>query len=252
MQLKQRIDQRFMEKYQLLPDRMEMPDDIQCRGCGCKLGGDALETALGGDESTRDDATAIPAEAGDSGTDKVLVTTDFFSAPFPDAWLTGRITAIHSASDIYAMGALPFAAEAIMVLPDGDETTQQQMLHDFQAGATLEFERMGATITGGHTITGPRWEAGFTVFGRPAGKNLIRKRGLVAGDQLYLTKPLGSGVLMAALMRGQCRHCDYQSMIDIMLRDNHDATLIAVECGVVTGTDVTGFGLAGPSARNAH
>ena len=245
MQLKQRIDQRFMDKYQLLPDRMEMPDEMQCRGCGCKLGGDALETAIGGNESTRDDATAIPLGANDSVRDEVLVTTDFFSAPFPDAWLNGRITAIHSASDIYAMGALPFAAEAIMVLPDGDETTQQQMLHDFQSGASREFERMGATITGGHTITGPRWEAGFTVFGRPAGKQLIRKRGLVAGDQLYLTKPLGSGVLMAALMRGQCARCDYESMIDIMLRDNHETTLIAIACGVVAGTDVTGFGLLG-------
>jgi selenide,water dikinase len=246
MRLKQRIDQQFMDKYQLLADQMTMPEDMQCRGCGCKLGGDTLEAALGGDGSTsRDDATIIRAGTNASGKDDVLVTTDFFSAPFRDAWLTGRIAAIHAASDIYAMGAFPFAAEAIVVLPEGDESTQMQILSDFQAGAAREFERMGANITGGHTITGPRWEVGFTVFGRSAGDRLIRKQGLVIGDHLFLTKPLGSGVLMAALMRGKCRHSDYQSMINVMLRNNHESAQIAVSCGVVTGTDVTGFGLLG-------
>lgn len=245
MQLKQHIDQRFVDRYQLLPDQMVVPNDMQCRGCGCKLGGDALEAAIGGDGRVRDDAMVILKGANDSAKDAVLVTTDFFSAPFPDAWLTGRVTAIHSASDIYAMGALPFAAEAIVVLPDGDEATQQQMLRDFQAGAAQEFEGMGATISGGHTITGPRWEVGFTVFGRPAGKQLVRKHGLAPGDQLFLTKPLGSGILLAALMRGRCPHADYESMIDVLLRGNHDAALIAAQCGVVAGTDVTGFGLLG-------
>ncbi len=246
MRLKQRIDQRFMEMYQRLPDMMAMPDDMPCRGCGCKLSGDVLEAALGADNATaRDDATVI--KVGDAGAseDDILVTTDFFSAPFPDAWLTGRVAAIHSASDLHAMGATPFAAEAIVVLPEGDEATQQKLLKDFQAGATLEFERMGATITGGHTITGPRWEIGFSVFGRTRSRQLIRKQGLNAGDHLFLTKPLGSGVLMAALMRGHCRHADYQSMIELMLSGNQQVAEIAVDCGMTTGTDITGFGLLG-------
>jgi selenide,water dikinase len=246
MKLKQRIDQQFMDKYQRLPDEMAMPDDMPCRGCGCKLGGDVLEAALGTDsETTRDDATVIKVCSDDSIQNDVLVTTDFFSAPFSDSWLTGRVAAIHSASDLYAMGAAPFAAEAIVVLPDGDQTTQQQILSDFQAGASHEFERMGATITGGHTITGPRWEVGFTVFGRATGEKLFRKQGLAAGDRLFLTKPLGSGVLMAALMRGQCLHSDYQAMIDVMLRGNQAAAQVAVNSGVACGTDVTGFGLLG-------
>ena len=245
MRLKQHIDQRFMDRYQLLPDRMVIPNDMPCRGCGCKLGSAALKAAVGGNDPAADDATVILKSPGGSAKDTVLVTTDFFSAPFPDAWLNGRVTAIHSASDIYAMGALPFAAEAIVVLPDGDEATQQQMLRDFQDGATREFERMGATISGGHTITGPRWELGFTVFGRPAGNQLIRKHGLVPGDQLFLTKPLGSGILLAALMRGQCGYTDYESLMDVLLRNNQEAALIAAQCGVVAGTDVTGFGLLG-------
>ncbi len=246
MKLKQRIDQKFMDMYQQLPEMMAMPDDMPCRGCGCKLGGDVLEGALGTDnETTRDDATIIRAGSEESPQNDILVTTDFFSAPFADAWLTGRVAAIHAASDLYAMGATPFAAEAIVVLPDGDQATQQKLLYDFQSGAAHEFERMGATITGGHTITGPRWEVGFSVFGRSIGTKLIRKRGLNPGDRLFLTKPLGSGILMAALMRGRCRHTDYQSMIDIMLRGNQGTARIAVDCGITTGTDITGFGLLG-------
>ncbi|MCH2200413.1 MAG: selenide, water dikinase SelD [Fuerstiella sp.] len=246
MRLKQWIDQRFMDQYQQLPNQMNMPDEMQCRGCGCKLGGDALNAALGATvDGSREDATVIRIGSNDATNESVLVTTDFFSAPFPDAWLTGRIAAIHAASDIYATGAKPFAAEAIVVLPEGDEATQQNVLSNFQQGAEREFCRMGATITGGHTITGPRWEVGFTVFGRPLGNHLIRKQGMCPGDQLVLTKPLGSGVLMAAQMRAKCRHSDFESMIEIMLLGNHDAARIAVDVGVVAGTDITGFGLLG-------
>ena len=244
--LKQRIDQQFMDKYQLLPDKMAMPDDMQCRGCGCKLGGDVLDAALTEvSDEPKEDATIIPANADNDVGTPLLVTTDFFSAPFSDAWLSGRVAAIHAASDVFAMGAIPFAAEAIIVLPDGDITTQQQMLSDFQQGANKEFQRMGARITGGHTITGPRWETGFTVFGRPIGTQLIRKQGLKPGDRLFLTKPLGSGILMAALMRGQCRHTNYDALLNTMLDSNQPAAEIAVNCGVVAGTDITGFGLLG-------
>lgn len=251
MTLKQRIDQKFMDMYQQLPDRMATPDDMPCRGCGCKLGGEALAAGLGGTRNTwQDDATLLTnAEStglrDDINAHDVLVTTDFFAAPFADAWLTGRIAAVHAASDIYAMGAQPFAAEAIVVLPEGDEDTQRRLLHDFQVGAVAEFELMGATISGGHTITGPRFEVGFTVFGRPMGERLICKQGLRSGNRLFLTQPLGTGLLMAALMRGQCRHKDYFMMVETMLRGSQDVASIAVECGVVTGTDVTGFGLLG-------
>lgn len=246
MQLKQRIDQKFMDMYQQLPHLMAMPDDMPCRGCGCKLGGDVLEDALGTDnKTTRDDATIIRTSSDDSPHNDILVTTDFFSAPFSDAWLTGRVAAIHAASDLYAMGASPFAAEAVVVLPDGDPATQQNLLKDFQAGAAREFEHMGATITGGHTITGPRWEVGFSVFGRSIGTKLIHKQGLNPGDHLFLTKPLGSGILMAALMRGRCPHAHYQSMIDTMLHSNQVDAQVAVDCEITTGTDITGFGLLG-------
>ena len=253
MKLKMFIDQRFMDKYQLLPEQMSMPEEMKCRGCGCKLDSRVLADGLQQPKSTRDDATIIrgsdtPASCGEfTGveTGALLVTTDFFAAPFEDAWLNGRITALHAVSDLHAMGAIPFAAEAIVVLPEGDSTTQKKMLADFQAGASREFRRTGAEITGGHTITGPRWEIGFTVLGRPIGSHLIRKGGAHEGDRLLLTQPLGSGVLMAAHLRGQCRHIDYDNLLNTMLSGNHRAAEIAVRCRVTAGTDVTGFGLLG-------
>ena len=248
MKLKMSIDQKFMDMYQLLPDTMPMPDDVPCRGCGCKLGADELTAALGDSSAEREDATVIvgpPASTAVDHSDSVLTTTDFFSAPFDDPWLVGRIAAIHAASDLYATGAAPFAAESIVVLPDGDAATQQRMLSDLRAGSALEFDRMGARITGGHTITGPRWEVGFTVFGRPLGKILIRKHGANPGDCLFLTKPLGSGILMAAHMRAQCRHRDYQTLLAVMLNNNHQDARIAVDCRIRAGTDITGFGLLG-------
>lgn len=245
MRLKNFIDRRFMDKYQKLADEMSMPDDILCRGCGCKLPATALAAGLGPDRSAPEDATILPNSNHEKVSDQVLVTTDFFSAPFSDAWLNGRVAAIHAASDLFAMGARPFAAESIVVLPEGDETTQQKLLHDLQEGARQQFGRMGATITGGHTITGPRWEVGFTVLGRPMGDRLLQKQGLQSGDHLLLTKPLGSGVLMVALMRAQLRHHEYESMIDAMLLENQRVAELAVELGVIGGTDVTGFGLLG-------
>ena len=104
---------------------------------------------------------------------------------------------------------------------------------------------MNANIIGGHTIVGPRWEVGFTVMGEPLGTALIRKGGLQTGDFLYLTKPLGIGILLAAQMRSQCRASDYLQLMKTMLQRQHAAARIAVDLGIVAGTDITGFGLMG-------
>jgi selenide,water dikinase len=104
---------------------------------------------------------------------------------------------------------------------------------------------MNGAIVGGHTIVGPRMEIGFTVIGRPLGESLIRKRNLRPGDHLYLTKPLGIGVLLAAHMRSLCPARAYSTLLDAMLQRQHGLAQIAVDGGIDAGTDVTGFGLAG-------
>lgn len=243
MRLKDSIDTRFMEMYRPRPMLDEGKEPMQCRGCGCKLGGELLESALDFDHAAAKLEDA--AEVGMDADVPIVASTDFFSSPLQDAFLTGRVAALHSASDIVASGARPTHALANVVLPEGDRASQRRMLQDFMTGARVEFDAVNASIVGGHTIVGPRMEVGFTVIGRAVRNRLIRKGNLVVGDQLWLTKPIGVGILLAAHARSMCRADDYRSLVDAMLLRQHDIARIAAECGITAGTDITGFGLAG-------
>ncbi len=250
LQWKHHIDSRFMEMYRVDPggsmgagDSSEA-DELhqQCRGCGCKLGPDVLASALNIEEGTNyEDAAEIASTEHGS----MIASTDFFSSPFQDAFLAGRIAALHSASDVIASAGIPSSALANVVLPPGDANAQRRALSDLLEGARLEFSAMGATLVGGHTIVGPRMELGFTVIGNSAGRALVRKGNLRVGDRLYLTKAIGTGVLLAAHMRCQCHATDYVELVETMLQRQHQWATIAAECGIVAGTDITGFGLAG-------
>ena len=253
MQLKNRIDGRFMKMYR--PLEMKTSDEqMQCRGCGCKLGGDVLESVIDTIASSEassgpihglDDAALIETNSGAS----VVASTDFFTTPFKDAYLSGRVAALHSASDLVAMGASVNAVLANVVLPEGETKVQRQEFSDVMAGARREFEAMGGAIVGGHTIEGPRFEIGFTVIGEPATvdnkRHLLCKANLNAGDVLYVTKPLGIGVLLVAHMQGRCAAADYDSLIETMLAHQQDFVKKAIDFGVKAATDVTGFGLIG-------
>ncbi|MCR9291797.1 MAG: selenide, water dikinase SelD [bacterium] len=242
--LKHYIDSSFMDKF--APQCMFEPGEVmQCRGCGCKLGAGVLEEAIARFDQqadiVKDDAAPIAA----SRASNLFASTDFFTNPFQDAHLFGRVAAIHAASDLVAMGAQVSDALANVVLPEGDRDAQGLVLGDFLAGAGWQFHRMGAKIIGGHTVTGPRMEAGFTVIGYTTSENTLRKSGLRPGDQLYLTKPLGIGVLLAAHMRAECRFDHYQALLDWMLDDQADIARLAIASGIQAATDITGFGLVG-------
>jgi selenide,water dikinase len=175
----------------------------------------------------------------------LLASTDFFSSPFNDPYLSGRVAALHCASDLIGTGAKPHCALANVVLPQGDARSQREALRDLLAGAKLEFEAMEAKLIGGHTIVGPQMEVGFTIIGRQAGPTLVRKSNLQIGDQLFLTKSLGTGIVLAAHMRAMCSAFAYSCLVDQMLERQHAILPVALDCGVRAGTDVTGFGLVG-------
>ena len=239
MRLKERIDGQFMKKYQVDGMMADGDDEMQCRGCGCKLGADALDAALGSTVPLADAAT-IDEHSGRT----LLASTDFFTSPLQDAYTSGRIAALHSASDIIATGGRATHALGNVVLPEGNEATQQRTLSDFVAGARHEFNAMGADIVGGHTIVGPRMEIGFTVIGSTDSETL-RKGKLKSGDLLFVTKPLGIGVLLAAHMRSQCSAAHYQSLLDALFARQHEFVEVAKSVAISAVTDVTGFGLAG-------
>ena len=262
--LKDWIDGRFMDKYQdYTPMPMSDREDtsqgrdggeaaMKCAGCGCKVSARVLSNALGRLDlppsdrvevglATPDDAAVLRAATGKS----IVVTTDFFTAPFDDAYLVGRIAALNAASDAFAMGARPVAALAMATLPDGGQRQQEQLLYELLAGAVAELRPMGATLVGGHTIEGPQLTVGFTVLAEPLHSTVCTKAGLQPGDALILTKPLGAGVLLAAHMRARCPAAAMEALLETMLQSNEPAARLAVEMGVCSMTDVTGFGLAG-------
>lgn len=258
--LKDRIDRRFMEKYQNYePMEMDTAGDaeaannaMRCAGCGGKVGGDVLHRVLerlelppservlvGLDQP--DDAAVVSA----SPNQPVLVTTDFFASFVDDPYLVGRIAALNAASDIFALGGKPVAALAMATLPVGAERQQEQMLFEMLAGGLHEFRQMGATLAGGHTIEGPRATLGYTVLADAPAGGATLKSGLRPDDELVLTKPVGTGVLLAAQMQAKCRAAWYESLVESMLVSNALPEGLLNEFDVQAVTDITGFGLAG-------
>lgn len=258
--LKDAIDSRFMDKYQDYtpmaiarephagPDREQM----RCAGCGGKVGAGVLasvlerldippsEHVLLGLDRPGDAAVLMPPRGHPTA-----VTVDFFAAPFDDPYLVGRLAALNAASDLFAVGASPWAALAMVTLPAGRPRQQEDLLFQVLSGSLTEFRTMGATLVGGHTIEGPHLTVGFTVLGTQGGRPLRTKAGLRAGDQLVLTKPLGTGVLLAAHMQARCCAAWFGPLLASILVSNGPAAECLEPFDVRAVTDVTGFGLAG-------
>lgn len=258
--LKNRIDLKFMKMYQDYSP-MEMaevsadPEDVmRCLGCGGKIGSKLLgevlkelevpahEDVIIGLENP-DDAAVIRTHGG-----QVTVTTDFFASPMDDPYLVGQIALLNSASDCCVMGAQPTSALAIVQLPLGHPRAQLQVMRELMAGSVAELKKMNATIVGGHSIEGPRLTAGFTVLGRqltdPKTKGMLEE-----GDLLVSTKPLGTGVLLAALMQGLLPGKSYLPLVNTMLLSNYIAIRLIQDYQISAITDVTGFGMAGHLAE---
>ncbi len=253
--LKDHIDVKFMRMYQdyqpmeMKPDSADTPP-MRCLGCGGKIGSQILSEVLqelnvhdhpdvkiGLDNP--DDAAVIATQ-----NNQVTVTTDFFAAPFDDPYLVGRIAALNSASDCFVMGAKPNSALTIVQVPLGHPRSQIQVMRELMAGAVEEFNRMGAAVVGGHSIEGPRTIIGFTVLGNQLVEPTTKGK-LKPGDRLILTKPLGTGVLLAAWMQAELPATSYWPLIASMLQSNQIALDLIPRFGINALTDVTGFGFAG-------
>lgn len=255
--LKDRIDGRFIEKYQQyhlaeMVDQEEPEHEMRCLGCGGKVGGSLLSSVLSRLELPQspevligldnpDDCAMISTHGKPS-----VVTTDFFAAPLDDPFQVGRIAALNALSDAFVMGAKPTAALAIITIPYGRPSNQEELLEQLLAGSLYEFKKSGTSLVGGHTIEGPQLTAGFTIVAEPLDETTSFTKGeLQVGDELVLTKPLGSGAILAAHMHAACPANTFQSLLRTMMTSNLPAATIARDCQVSAMTDVTGFGLAG-------
>ena len=264
--LKDRIDRAWIDKFVPRTPRMaptpdqEEPTSMRCGGCGSKISSDVLSAVLKRLDIEDDPRILLGCRAGeDASVHRVqpelfgrdppklveVQTVDYFKAFVDDPYLFGRIAALNAVSDLYAMNARPFSALAIATIPYARGPVQEAMLYELLSGAVHSFRQLGVTLTGGHTTEGNELALGFAVTGFAEEDRLFRKSKLQAGDRLILTKPLGSGALLAAWMRGECPAYCFDALIQSMLLANDRASQILAAHGVEACTDVTGFGLAG-------
>ncbi len=194
----------------------------------------------------------------------LIKTTDFFTPIVDDPWTYGAIAAANAMSDVYAMGGEVIFCLNIAGFPEalGSETVAQIF-----AGGAAKVREAGAAIAGGHTVTNPEPFYGLSVTGLVHPEQVFRKGGARPGDRLFLTKPLGTGIITtAAKLTGpgegraqrlarraqgkpdlDVRHLD--AAIQSMLRLNQAAARAARAAGVRCATDVTGFGLLGHASE---
>ena len=188
-----------------------------------------------------DDAAAFEVPPG-----KVMVqSVDYFRAIIDDPYTFGRIAANHALGDIFAMGAEAQSALAIATVPYGREKIVEQTLGEVMSGALDTLAPTGAVLAGGHSSEGAELAFGLTVNGLIEKGALLRKGGMQRGDLLVLTKPIGTGTLFAADMRGKAKGRWVDGAIQSMLVSNQDAAACLYRWGATACTDVTGFGLLG-------
>ncbi|MDY7564248.1 selenide, water dikinase SelD [Pseudomonas sp. RTC3] len=220
-------------------------------GCGCKISPQVLEVILAGSgaqnldpklwvgNASRDDAAvyAIDEERG------VVSTTDFFMPIVDDPYDFGRIAATNAISDIYAMGGDPLMAIAILGWPVN--VLAPEVAREVIRGGRAACDAAGIPLAGGHSIDTPEPIFGLAVTGLVEKRFMKRNDTATEGCKLYLTKPLGIGILTTAEKKGVLRAEDQGVARDMMCALNKPGSRFGKLEGVKAMTDVTGFGLLG-------
>jgi selenide,water dikinase len=229
---------------------------MRCGGCGAKVGAGVLSRTLGLLEPAARSDVKLGLDAPDDaavidtgGPHLSVHTVDYFRAIIDDPYVFGKIAANHALGDIYAMGAEPQSALAIATVPYGLESKVEADLAAMMTGANEMLRAAGCALAGGHTSEGAELALGFALTGLVARDAVIRKGGLAAGDVLILTKPIGTGALLAAHMRAKAKARWTMGAIAHMQVSNGPAAAILRAHGVHAMTDVTGFGLVGHLAE---
>jgi len=220
-------------------------------GCGCKIAPGVLEQILAKTApglipkellvgiETSDDAAVYRL----NDTQAIVATTDFFMPIVDDPFDFGAIAATNAISDVYAMGGQPLFALALVGMPVNQ--IPLDVIRKILEGGESVCARAGIPIAGGHTIDSVEPIYGLVAIGLVDPKNLKRNSGAQPGDKLILGKPLGVGIISAALKKGRLDDTGYQAMIATTTQLNTPGTKLGKLDQVHALTDVTGFGLLG-------
>lgn len=220
-------------------------------GCGCKIAPQALKEILEVNDTqpvyknllvgngSNDDAAVY-----DLGEGKALIsTTDFFTPIVDDAYDFGRVAAANAISDVYAMGGKPLMALAILGWPV--DKLPPALAREVIAGARAICAEAGIPLAGGHSIDTPEPVFGLSVNGLVDHANLKKNNTAQKGDLIFMTKPLGVGILSTAQKRNLLRDEDKNVWLEQLVQLNKIGMLLGTIKGVSAMTDITGFGLLG-------
>ncbi len=241
-----------------MPDEPRLTSLSHGGGCGCKIAPGVLSQILKGTASlpipkellvgieTADDAAVYQLNDEQA----LIATTDFFMPIVDDPFDFGRIAATNAISDVYAMGGRPIMALALVGMPIGRLSTAT-IGRVLEGGASI-CRQAGIPIAGGHTIDSVEAIYGLVALGLIHPSRVKRNADAQPGDLLVLGKPLGVGVMSAALKKGQLGEAGYAQMIANTTQLNTPGPDLAALPGVHAITDVTGFGLAGHALEMAR
>ncbi len=265
--LKESIDKKFVSKFHFIQDiNIEMLSEkemIKCRGCAAKLAFTPLSSALKKldlIESSTDDSIEI----GILNSCRTLIqSVDGFPSLISDPWLNGRLLAFHSCSDIWACGGSVISAQSVIKLPSLPNDLQQELLFQVLEGINSALSIQGAKLIGGHTLESRRTskepfsleiEGSLTVNGTIDDKKYFwSKGGMKKGDQILISRSLGTGIIFSAFMNGQVKPYVLDSVLKEMNISQHylvdfiyKLTNINSTSKIINAcTDITGFGLLG-------
>lgn len=232
-------------------DKILLTQFSKSGGCGCKIAPAVLRNILkdqpkGSSNAailvgfdTFDDAAVVAI----NDTDCIITTTDFFTPIVDGAFDFGCIAAANAISDVYAMGGKPITAISVLGFPV--DKLPIEIVREIMAGAQKTCRDAGISIAGGHSIDAPEPFFGLCVTGIIKKQNIKRNNTARAGNKLYLTKPLGTGVYSAAMKKGLLADEDYKTFFANTSQLNAIGEILGTLPYVRAMTDVTGFGLLG-------
>jgi selenide,water dikinase len=224
-------------------------------GCACKLGPSHLDQVLGWLEApVMPREVLVSAETGDDAAVYLLpdgrglvATVDFFTPIVDDAYDWGRIAAANALSDVYAMGGSPVMALNLTSWPV-DDLPLELLARVMQGGQDVA-QQAGVAVVGGHSITDPEPKYGMVAMGFVPVERIVRNSTAPAGAALFMTKPLGLGIITTAIKRQVATELQVKAAVEVMTTLNADASAAMVEGDARAATDVTGFGFLGHLQR---
>ncbi len=252
---KQRLDHRFMAMVNgAAAMAAESRPPMACRGCAAKLPAQPLNRALAQLHGSLPQPQDAPVLARITPDQLLLASVDGFPALVSDPWLNGRLTTLHGASDLWASGACLDGLQALVTLPRCDATLQQDLLLQCLAGVRATVQELGGELLGGHSLQALaepdphqplalQLNLGVSVHGRVPIHQCWRKGPLQPGDALVLSRPLGSGVIMAAAQANGASPSWVDQALAVMGHPQQDLAPLLRRHGCHACTDVTGFGL---------